>query len=134
MNCEQVEERLSAYLDDMLTLEERREIAVHLQACSHCTVSLAELRQNDLLLAQLPRVSPRSALHERLFSCPEMLQLTDTGQSKQATLARRDSRSSLVALPGGRPVGLYRCTQRHSTSNIQRRITGCSKLPFLNNH
>ncbi len=67
MNCKHVEERLSTYLDNMLTPDERREIAVHLQACPQCTMSLAELRQNDMLLAQLARVSPRPALRERLF-------------------------------------------------------------------
>ncbi len=75
MNCEQVEERLSAYLDNVLTSDERREITIHLQACSRCMMLLAELRQNDILLAQLPRVSPSSALHERIFSTPEMLEL-----------------------------------------------------------
>jgi Tol biopolymer transport system component len=78
MNCEHVEEQLSAYLDNMLAPEERREITIHLHACSRCMVSLAELRQNDILLAQLPRIGPRVALHERIFSSPEMLVLTST--------------------------------------------------------
>jgi Tol biopolymer transport system component len=36
---------------------------------------LAELRQNDILLAQLPRVSPSPALHERIFSASEFVEL-----------------------------------------------------------
>ncbi|MEO7020135.1 MAG: zf-HC2 domain-containing protein [Ktedonobacteraceae bacterium] len=67
MNCEYVEARLSAYLDNMLTPDECREIAVHLPASPQCTMSLAELRPNDMLLAQLARVNPRPALRERLF-------------------------------------------------------------------
>ncbi len=77
MNCEQVEEGLSAYLDNMLASQERRDIAIHLQACTRCMMSLAELRQNDILLAQLPRVSPRPAVYARIFSSAEILELID---------------------------------------------------------
>lgn len=75
MNCEQVEERLSAYLDNMLAPEERRAMTIHLQGCPRCMMLLAELRQNDILLAQLPRVSPSPALHGRIFSAPEFVEL-----------------------------------------------------------
>jgi len=75
MKCEQVEERLSAYLDDMLAPGEHQSVTHHLQTCTHCSMELAELRQHDLLLAQLPRVYPPAALHERLFAKPEMREL-----------------------------------------------------------
>jgi WD40 repeat protein/anti-sigma factor RsiW len=75
MNCEQVEERLSAYLDNMLAPDERRALTLHLQGCPRCMMLLAELRQNDILLARLPRVSPSPALHERIFSAPEFVEL-----------------------------------------------------------
>jgi anti-sigma factor RsiW len=67
MNCEHVEEGLSAYLDNMLAPEESREFTIHLQICTRCMLSLAELRQNDILIARLPRFNPPSALHTRLF-------------------------------------------------------------------
>lgn len=75
MNCEQVEEGLSAYLDNMLVPEERRAVTIHLQSCPRCMALLAELRQNDMLLAHLPRVSPSPALHQRIFSVPEVVEL-----------------------------------------------------------
>lgn len=78
MICEQVEERLSAYLDNMLAPAERRDVTIHLQTCSLCLTSLAELYQNDLLLTLLPRVSPTPTLGERLFSLPELLELANT--------------------------------------------------------
>ncbi|HEY3993898.1 MAG TPA: zf-HC2 domain-containing protein [Ktedonobacteraceae bacterium] len=77
MNCEQVEERLSAYLDNMLAPDERRAVTIHLQTCSRCMVLLAELRQNDILLAQLPRVGPTPTLRERLFSMAEVRVLSE---------------------------------------------------------
>ncbi len=75
MNCEQVEERLSAYLDNMLAPDERRVVTLHLQMCSCCMTLLAELRQNDIFLAQLPRVHPSPALRARFFAIPEVQEL-----------------------------------------------------------
>jgi Tol biopolymer transport system component len=86
MNCEQVEERLSAYLDNMLVSEERRAMALHLQACSQCMMSFVELRKNDLLLSRLPRVSPSPLLHTRVFSSPEIQEVLAI-MERQATHA-----------------------------------------------
>ena len=79
MNCEQVEELLSAYLDDSLTVEETTEaalelqhsIAAHLQDCVRCSTTLADFRRLDTLLAQMPRISPSLALREKIFTSPE---------------------------------------------------------------
>ncbi|GAC1565291.1 MAG: hypothetical protein NVS3B14_02520 [Ktedonobacteraceae bacterium] len=115
MNCEQVEELLSAYLDNMLAPEERRAVAVHLQTCRSCSEALAAYRRNDVLLSHLPRVSPDAALRERIFSSPEFLELTGTEQESGSPIEwtvpkmparrpRRDTpgRPHLVAIPGGR--------------------------------
>jgi Tol biopolymer transport system component len=108
MNCEQVEERLSAYLDNMLAPDERRAVTLHLQTCPRCMALLAELRQNDILLAQLPRVAPSPVLRERLFLLPEVREL-----SKGADLPEQEGSSwiralpSLVQAPESREQSLY---------------------------
>ena len=115
MNCEQVEELLSAYLDNMLAPEERRQVAAHLQTCRTCTQMLADYRRNDALLARLPRVAPDAILRERIFSSPDFLEMTgeapDSVSSAGQTVPRipvrsprRDTpgRPHLVAIPGGR--------------------------------
>lgn len=115
MNCEQVEELLSAYLDNMLAPEERRQVAAHLQTCRSCTQALADYRRNDALLARLPRVAPDAALRERIFSSPDFLELTGEAPGSVSTAGqtvprlparspRRDTpgRPHLVAIPGGR--------------------------------
>src|SRR6266571_4552890 len=116
MNCEQVEELLSAYLDNALAPAERREVAAHLQTCSSCSIMLAEFMRNDALLSHLPRVSPDPALRERIFSSPEFLELTGTFDASReaqedwtiprlpAKSPRRDTpgRPQLIAIPGGR--------------------------------
>ncbi|HVB75174.1 MAG TPA: zf-HC2 domain-containing protein [Ktedonobacteraceae bacterium] len=118
MNCEQVEELLSAYLDNMLAPEERRAVAVHLQTCRSCNETLADYRHNDALLARLPQVHPDASLRERIFSSPEFLELSGTAQESDspaewtvpklpARSPRRDTpgRPHLVAIPGGRSTG-----------------------------
>ena len=116
MNCERVEELLSAYLDNALALEEWREVSLHLQTCAKCSVMLAEFSRNDALIARLPRVSPDPALRSRIFSSSEFFELTGTFDIsneayKRQTVpklpvshSRRDTpgRPQLVAIPGGR--------------------------------
>ena len=124
MNCEQVEELLSAYLDDSLAWGETAEsaselqaqIAAHLQDCIHCSTVLADYRRFDALLEQMPRVYPSQALRERIFSSPEYLELTGTYNIAEVDKGldltvpyksvRHDTPShpQLVALPGGRRV------------------------------
>lgn len=115
MNCERVEELLSAYLDNALAPEERREVAAHLRICTRCSAILAEFSRNDALLSHLPRVSPDPALRDRIFSSPEFLELTGTfnssGEAQKdwtvprlpAKSPRRDTpgRPQLIAIPGG---------------------------------
>ena len=118
MNCEQVEELLSAYLDNALAIGEppelashlRSEITVHLQTCARCSHMLDDFRHFDILLSELPRVRPSPALSDRIFSSPEYLELTGTFDvsggiaENNPSRSRRDTagRPRLVALPGGR--------------------------------
>lgn len=116
MNCEQVKELLSAYLDNALAPGEWREVTAHLQTCTTCSAMLADFSRNDAILAHLPRVSPDPALRDRIFTSPEFLELTGTFDSSGETQKewtvprlpakspRRDTpgRPQLVAIPGGR--------------------------------
>ncbi|HEX9134721.1 MAG TPA: zf-HC2 domain-containing protein [Ktedonobacteraceae bacterium] len=142
MNCEQVEELLSAYLDNVLAPEEWREVTAHLQTCITCSTMLAELSRNDALLSHLPRVSPDPALRDRIFSSPEFFELTGTFDSsgetqKEWTVPRLPSKSprrdtpgrpQLVAIPGGRStsptpsVQPPRLAQRRRNSGRKRAL------------
>jgi anti-sigma factor RsiW len=135
MTCEQVEELLSAYLDNALASEERREVAAHLRQCSHCNAILADFRRFDALLSQMPRVSPDSSLRERIFS--ELTGTDDGGATEDSTLPRvparlslsdKRNRPQLIAIPGGRStaprVSAHSDTQKYkrvSPSKRQRR-------------
>ena len=85
MSTEHVEDLLSAYLDNALTQEEQAAVALHLQTCSACNAVLADFRRFDVLLAKQPRVSPSEALHERIFSSKEYLELMGDMSAEQIT-------------------------------------------------
>ncbi|HEV8191926.1 MAG TPA: zf-HC2 domain-containing protein, partial [Ktedonobacterales bacterium] len=58
-----IEERLSAYLDDMLDAEERTRLEAHIARCERCQQQLAELRRVRALMHALPQPAlPRSFL------------------------------------------------------------------------
>jgi len=135
MNCEQVEELLSAYLDNALAPEERADVAAHLQQCRQCSDILADFRRFDMILKQLPRVSPSPALRDRIFASPEYLELTGTFDAnseptREYTLPtipvqdhiRRDTRGrpQLVAMPGGRSTSPK---QKSHSSALRRQLT-----------
>ncbi|MBO0793805.1 MAG: PD40 domain-containing protein, partial [Ktedonobacteraceae bacterium] len=114
MNCEQVKELLSAYLDNALAADEGAAVASHLHTCRECNALLAEYRHLDALVTHLPRISPEASLRQKLFTSPEYLELTGTlgraeRHNNEETVyqkrVRRDpsSHPHLVALPGGRP-------------------------------
>jgi WD40 repeat protein len=132
MNCEQVEELLSAYLDNELAPEERTVAAAHVQGCSHCSGVLADFRRHDFLLSQLPRVSPSLALRDRIFSSSEYLELTGTFDDNKAETfpylhprIETPGRPQLIALPGGRgrepfPDGHLSGTQKSELQSTRK--------------
>ncbi len=154
MNCEQVEELLSAYLDATLASEELHAVATHLQSCTQCSNILEEYRQFDTLLARLPRVSPEPALERRIFSsqayqdllatlAPEMQDKTNRPtQPQRSVRSERDARPHLVVLSGGRassaapeypatrPVPTVRRATRHTQRMIYILIAAVLLLTF----
>lgn len=58
MNCHDARESLSAYLDEALDPDERRQVAAHLEGCAECRRELARLEQT---VALLRRVEPARA-------------------------------------------------------------------------
>ena len=56
--CNEVQERLSAWLDGELALEERREMAAHLEVCADCRRELALLERLDAVLGSLEAPAP----------------------------------------------------------------------------
>lgn len=65
MKCADGEKRLSAYLDGLVSLEERASLEAHLTGCEACTRRLAELRHVVGLL-EAPPLPPSGRVWERI--------------------------------------------------------------------
>ncbi len=139
MSSEHVEELLSAYLDNMLTPQERDAVALHLQECHACSSILADFAYFDSVLTNLPRVSPPHALREKLFSSPEYLELTGTldarGKINQQTPSSQrnsqetGSRPRLVSLPGGLSSSTEEEPRENQPSRLKTVPHAASRLP-----
>ena len=77
MTCEQVEDELSGYLDDVLDPQLRRSVEAHLATCGACPVMLADFQHGDEMLRALPFIEPPSDMRDRFFNSPRYLKLAD---------------------------------------------------------
>lgn len=68
MNCRQVEENLSAYLDHELTDEENARIKNHLDSCSVCQKEAQALSDTISMLASLPEIIPPASFRRELHA------------------------------------------------------------------
>ncbi len=66
MNCEQMENRLIAYLDGKANRTERREVEAHLAACAACRIRAEEFRLLWGVLDEAPMTEPSPAFNARL--------------------------------------------------------------------
>lgn len=64
--CEQIRERLSAWLDGELTAAESRQVAAHLEVCADCSRELSLLESLDAALGTLAAPVP-ARLPERVL-------------------------------------------------------------------
>jgi hypothetical protein len=77
MTCEQVEDELSGYLDDVLDPQLRRSVEAHLATCGACPVMLADFQRGDEMLRALPFIEPPSDMRDRFFNSPRYLKLAE---------------------------------------------------------
>lgn len=68
MRCNEIENRLPAYREDLLTPGEKKSIAGHLAGCPRCSRAMADLEKAEKLLQGLPEVEPPPFFEERIMS------------------------------------------------------------------
>ena len=68
MTCKEIEDRLPAYLEDLLSPEEKESIEGHLAVCSRCRRAVADLKKADELVRNLGEVEPPPFLEQRIMS------------------------------------------------------------------
>lgn len=84
MNCQDVKENLSAYLDEQLDKETAKKVAAHLLACNSCRNEWQDLKETTALLRNLPEVQAppefRMELRKKLTSIPRPAACEDKKQ------------------------------------------------------
>lgn len=68
MTCDEIEDRLPAYREDLLTAGERKIIAGHLASCPRCSGAFARLKKTEALLQGLGEVEPPPFFEQRIMS------------------------------------------------------------------
>ncbi len=71
MTCHDARERLSAYLDDALAPDERRDVAAHLGGCAECRRELAGLEHTVALLHRIQSVHAPVGFVDRVLEAAE---------------------------------------------------------------
>ncbi len=77
MTCREIEQNLPAYLEDLLSEEEKTEIREHLAACRDCRQALEDLKGMERLLANLEEVTPPPWMKSKI-----MAQVREEAQAK----------------------------------------------------
>jgi anti-sigma factor RsiW len=68
MECHSIEEKLSAYIDNQLSSEEKIQMDEHLKTCPKCSLSLEELRKTIVYTQRIKDVEPPSWLTQKVMS------------------------------------------------------------------
>jgi hypothetical protein len=68
MKCEQVQERLSEYLENLLDPEDYAAVQGHLSSCSHCQVEIQTLAQSIRAVENLAPVGPPPGFSQKVMT------------------------------------------------------------------
>jgi hypothetical protein len=68
MNCDQIQERLSEFLDNRLDDADRRKVEDHLASCPRCLPEAKQLRDGIKGVAGLPEVEPPAGFSQRVMA------------------------------------------------------------------
>lgn len=68
MTCNEIETRLPAYLEDLLSPEEQKSIREHLASCTSCSRAFSDLRKAERLVRDLEAVEPPPFFEQRIMS------------------------------------------------------------------
>jgi hypothetical protein len=68
MTCKEINNLLPAYLEDILSLEEKKSIESHLASCPLCKKALADLKKTERLVKGLGEVEPPPFFEQRIMA------------------------------------------------------------------
>ncbi|GER89310.1 hypothetical protein KDW_34720 [Dictyobacter vulcani] len=130
MNCEQVKDLLSPYLDDQLTAHERQSVTNHLQLCEICNAVLVDYRRFDALLARLPRLSPHPLSPGKLVGSSASLLVYETQPVQEETPTARVRSTPAYHVSSTSKRNYYRC--RYPQPQKKTVPTWITTIPWKN--
>ncbi len=68
MDCRHIHERLPAYREEDVDLEEKRAIGQHLSSCQQCSRALDDLKKAGELVKRLPEVEPPAWMTQKVMA------------------------------------------------------------------
>jgi len=68
MECNEIEEKLSDYMDDLLPPEEKALVEQHLNVCSGCKTALQELKQTVMSMKGIEDIEPPPWLEQKIMA------------------------------------------------------------------
>ena len=69
MKCIEYSELISAYVDEMLSPQEEKQLIMHLKTCQSCQKELESFKQIKSMCHQIEEVSLPDTFHEQLMQC-----------------------------------------------------------------
>lgn len=70
MKCEEIEELLSPYLEDELSIEEKKAVEKHLETCKNCSFLLSSIEETMESLTEFPELDVSESLLDRIYTIP----------------------------------------------------------------
>jgi len=129
MQCSEIRELLSAYIDEVLDEQEKTAVADHVRTCRACFQELTDLQETIKLLRSLGEIAPpegfRKQLKQRLLNEPAPALDIDSVVSRRGRLSRWLSRSraqlaaAVIIIALGISIGLYNLSQGGIKGNAQ---------------
>jgi hypothetical protein len=83
MTCDEIENSLPAYVEEMISPEESKSITGHLASCPRCSRALADLKKAEQLVHSLGEVEPPPFFEQRI-----MARVREEAGQKQGILRR----------------------------------------------
>lgn len=68
MECKHIQERLPAYREENVDLEEKKAIEQHLSSCQLCSRAFHDLKKTDEIIKRLPEVEPPAWMTQKIMA------------------------------------------------------------------
>lgn len=70
MKCEKAEELLSPYIEDELSIEEKKAVESHLETCENCSFLFSSIEETMESLTEFPELNVSESLLDRIYAIP----------------------------------------------------------------